>query len=71
MPSPVVERALDKIHEHYHSHPHRRTGGKRKRTKQRVIRLDSEDRPDNVSFAFAVKWSEYLEAGHLLEGTDQ
>ncbi len=71
VPSPVVERALDEIHEHYHRHPHQRTGGKRKRTKQRVVRLDGEDRSDNVSFGFSVKWNQYREAWHLLEGTEQ
>ncbi|MDJ0947735.1 MAG: hypothetical protein QNJ94_02345 [Alphaproteobacteria bacterium] len=67
VPSPVVDRALSEANEHYHRFPNQRTGGKRKRTNQRVIRLDGEDRPDNASFDFASKWAGYRDAWHLLE----
>jgi len=67
VPSVIIEQALDSGHEHYHRFPNQRTGGPRTRTNQRVIRLDGEDKPDNITFGFARKWAEYREAWHLLE----
>jgi len=67
IPSVVVDRTLRDVNNHYLSFPNQRTGGRRKRTKQRVIRLDGKDRPTNSSFGFAAKWADYRDAWHLLE----
>ncbi len=67
VPSIVIEHALNEAHEHYHRYLIKKTGKRRSRTKQRVIRLDGPDKPDNISFDFAHKWAKFHEAWDLLQ----
>ena len=67
VPARVVVETINDVNRKYHNHP-KRDGTPRKRVKQRVLRLDGKDRPDNPSYDFATKWAGYREAWHLLAG---
>lgn len=65
VPTPVVDAEIRRAIGVYLAHPNR-DGSQRKDNGQRILRLDGEDRPDNPSFGYAVKWTQYREAWHQL-----
>lgn len=69
VPTPVVDAELRRAMAVYYSRPNR-DGTQRKDNGQRILRLDGEDRPDNPSFGYAVKWAQYREAWHQLAARD-
>jgi hypothetical protein len=58
---------INVMYRHYHKHP-KRDGSKRKRTMQRVIKLDGKKKPDSIAFAFRDDWREFRDGWHLLDG---
>jgi hypothetical protein len=67
IPTMRLVEDLNRVNRHYHSHPNR-DGSKRKRSTQRVIRLDGEKKSDNIAYAFHDDWQEFRDGWHLLDG---
>jgi len=67
IPTARLVEDLNHVNRHYHAHRNR-DGSVRKRSNQRVIRLDGKKKPDNIAYAFADDWREFRDAWHLLDG---
>jgi hypothetical protein len=70
VPTPVVDAELRRAIGVYLSHTNR-NGSQRKDNGQRILRLYGEDRPDNPTFGYAVKWAAYREAWHQLAASGE
>ena len=53
----------------YHEHRNR-DGSERKRSRQRVIRLDGKKKPDNIAYAFRDDWRDFRDGWELLDGDE-
>lgn len=58
---------LNRCHSHYHEHKNR-DGSTRKRSRQRVIRLDGERKPGNIAYGFRDDWREFRDGWDILDG---
>jgi hypothetical protein len=65
VPTAQLVEDLIRLRRHYHSYKNR-DGSERKRSTQRVIRLDREKKPDNIAYAFRDDWADYHNAWGLI-----
>lgn len=65
IPTAQLVEDLNRVNSHYHNHRNR-DGSERKRSMQRVIRLDGTKKPDNIAYAFRDDWMDYHNAWNLL-----
>ncbi len=68
IPTVRLVEDLNRVHRHYHKHP-KHDGSKRKRTRQRVIRLDGKKKPGKISYAFRDDWRDFRDRWDLLDGS--
>ena len=69
IPTARLVEDLNRVNRHYHNHKNR-DGSTRKRSRQRVIRLDGDKKLDNIAYGFRDDWAEYQNAWHQLDGAD-
>jgi hypothetical protein len=67
IPTARLVEDINHVNRHYHSHRNL-NGSKRKRSTQRVIRLDGEKKPDNIAYAFRDDWREFRDGWDMLNG---
>ena len=66
IPTARLVEDLNRVNRHYHSYPNR-DGSTRKRSTQRVIRLDGQKKPDNIAYSFRDDWHDLRNGWHLLD----
>lgn len=66
IPTAKLVDDINNAHRHYHEHKNR-DGSTRKISRQRVIRLDGEKRPDNIAYGFRQDWAMFRDAWSQLE----
>ena len=66
IPTAVLVEYLNQVNRHYHNHPNR-DGSQRKRSPQRVIRLDGAKKHDNIAYGFRDDWRAFRNRWDLLD----
>ena len=67
MPTAQLVEDINRVNHYYHKHRNR-DGSERKRTSQRVIRLDGEKKPANLAYAFRDDWRDFLNRWAIVDG---
>jgi hypothetical protein len=67
IPTARLVEDINRVNRHYHNHKNR-NGSERKRSPQRVIRLDGLKKPDNIAYGFRDEWRLFRDCWKLLDG---